>query len=322
MDEASGVRLSFEAGLERVRASRSLRSGEVSAEVAGLLGGLARRVVEEGLGEAGVRLLREACLQASQVRPSMAEVIRLGSDAAALLGEPQGIHRVVASLGEYASRREALEARLALEAERVLGGAPVRVVTLSWSSACAAVLSRLRASRRLRGVCCVVSGPGGEGRQMARRLVEEGIDVRLFSDAALEEAVREADVALVGADALQTLGWMNKVGTGLLALLALQHSRPLYVAATTLKLLPPTLQRVYATDRGEDHEVMTAAEAQELTRLGASSGGLLQIVNPYRERVDYDLAAGVLTEEGLLSGAAVVERVKRVGSGLGEAPRS
>ena len=108
-----------------------------------------------------------------------------------------------------------------------------RVVTLSWSSTVVAILSR----RDFR-VSVAESRPGGEGRKVVRHRSRLGLATTLIPDAALGRAVRNADAALVGADAVTPHHVVNKVGTLLLALACRHAGVPCLVAADRFKRVP------------------------------------------------------------------------------------
>lgn len=110
------------------------------------------------------------------------------------------------------------------------------VLTHSASSSVVRALDRVR--RRVAGVICTASLPGGEGRALARRLERDGFAVEVVPDAAVARACARADVALVGADAVTESAAVNKVGTRLVALAARDAGIGCYALASTAKMLP------------------------------------------------------------------------------------
>jgi translation initiation factor eIF-2B subunit delta len=119
------------------------------------------------------------------------------------------------------------------------------IVTHSSSSSVASALARVQ--RRVERVVCTASIPGGEGRTLARRLERDGFDASVVPDAAVARACEEADLALVGADAVTDAGVVNKVGTTPLALAARHAGIGCYPIACSAKLIPRRLwQRVHA----------------------------------------------------------------------------
>lgn len=107
------------------------------------------------------------------------------------------------------------------------------VLTHSLSSTVAEVL------RLLQGRATVVfteSRPGLEGHRLAQWLSASEMTGQLITDAQLGHFASQADVALVGADAVLADGAVvNKVGTYLLALAARDHELPFYVCYESFK---------------------------------------------------------------------------------------
>ena len=109
------------------------------------------------------------------------------------------------------------------------------VLTHSASDSVARALDRIRG--RVAHVYCTVSLPGGEGRVFARALEREGFDTTVIADAAIADACEEADVALVGSDAITPDGVVNKMGTTLVALAARAAGIGCYAIACGSKMV-------------------------------------------------------------------------------------
>ncbi len=84
-------------------------------------------------------------------------------------------------------------------------------------------------------VTVLLSEPGGEGRDTAQYLEDEGIAVKTVFDAEMGYAVGECGVVVVGADTLLPNGFVNKVGTLPLALTARHFEKAFYLAAPSYK---------------------------------------------------------------------------------------
>jgi translation initiation factor 2B subunit (eIF-2B alpha/beta/delta family) len=237
--------------------------------------------------ETAYRLLRDACgrgvpdaerMAASIVRaqPSMGSMWNL---AAAALAGREALDRIY----QRAARAPAAIARyttgLAGDSAAVR-----RVVTCSNSAAVAASIRAIHASRPI-GVRCAESRPGCEGRDLAASLAATGVAVELVTDAAIAAGLGEADLVLVGADAVAPGWFVNKAGTGQLCAAASLACVPAYVLAGREKLLMPALAGVVPLRQGEARGV--------------------SISNPLFERVPLDRVAGVVTDAGLLAGAMV-----------------
>jgi len=161
-----------------------------------------------------------------EARPSMAALVNR-------------VHRAMHAAGKDVRKleKEAHDgiARAVEADERAAGNAAAliegrSVMTISRSGTVSAALT----SAEPKNVVVAESRPGLEGRTVAKALRTAGLDVTLVPDAALSAALssRDVEVVLVGADAiLPSGGFVNKVGTRLLALAAREDNVPFYVAA-------------------------------------------------------------------------------------------
>ncbi len=162
------------------------------------------------------------------------------------------------------------------------------VLTYSYSST---ILNTFLLTRRQGvrfSVLCSEGRPGGEGRNLAKLLAAKGIPVTLVVDAALPGLVHQADLCLVGADAVQTAGVINKVGTYALALAAHVKQVPSYVLCDTQKFLPKPLERFFRI-RGEKPGEIWRRPPKAVT-----------VINRLFEPTPLQLLTGVISEEGLL----------------------
>ena len=100
-----------------------------------------------------------------------------------------------------------------------------------------ALLQAHGAGRRLK-VVATESRPLYEGVALAKGLGEAGIPVNLIADAAMMPMLPQADLVLVGADAVTISSLVNKAGTALLALGAKHHKKRFYVLAGPEKFVP------------------------------------------------------------------------------------
>ena len=163
----------------------------------------------------------------------------------------------------------------------------LHIVTCSQSASVVTVVRRLAEHHRVR-VSCSEGRPALEGRQLAVVLRDAGIAVDFYTDAALGTTVDEADMLLVGADAVSGDAWMNKVGTRFLAAAAHHRGLPVHVLATVDKLVMPALW---------PHLTQRPAAAEEVWP--AAPDGI-HVRNPYFEAIPIDLATTVVTDLGVL----------------------
>lgn len=142
-----------------------------------------------------------------------------------------------------------------------------RLVTLSRSDAVRRVLLGLPDPRRPAVAVVLRSLPGGEGAEMARDLRRFGMRARVVADDRARDAVADADLVLLGADAVMADGSLvHKVGTRSLLAAARDLGVPVAVVTGTSKFcrrrslprpLPSLFDRspggsisVFWTDRG------------------------------------------------------------------------
>lgn len=234
-----------------------------------------------------------AC-QLEGLRPSMAPIgnwaaafyaalrVRLNADAAASAGPEEVCEAVLADLlAQKAAMRDAQVAA----ARPILAPAGC-ILTLSYSSTVEAMLASAAASD-----CRVVvaeSRPLFEGRVLCRRLESAGRRVRSITDAQIGLAARDADLALIGADAvLSDLSVVNKVGSLLAGLAVRDRRKPLYVAADTFKI---------DARRSSGDVTLEAKDGAEVWRERPEICD-----NVYFETVPVELVSLYLTEKGPLT---------------------
>ena len=268
----------WRAGLDRIVADRDHGASALALDALDLLDLAAR-----GTHDLAALAVLARALRAS--RPSMpviANLVNLAMHEALQSGDPA---RAVGAAARRA-RERAVEARGAAAKE----AAALARGTVLTHSASETVTKALRAAARggqLARVVVAEGRPGLEGRQVARQLAEERVEVVLVVDAALGLHAREADVALVGADAvLADGGLVNKVGTRLLGLACERAGTPLYAAADRFKIAATTTLPLEEKGAGE-----VWPEAPEGVRAR----------NVYFDRTEPSLVTGYATDAGLLA---------------------
>ena len=155
----------------------------------------------------------------------------------------------------------------------------------------AALLHAQRAGPRF-SVVCAESRPACEGRNLARELAESGIPVTLVTDALSSSMIRDAQLALVGADQLTREGLVNKAGTYAIALACRAHGVPLYGLCGSEKFMPPAYNPPNQADKPAD-EVWHEAPHN------------VKVVNRYYDQTPLSLLSGIVTEKGALTSEGV-----------------
>ncbi len=273
--------------IARIRGDRERGAAELAE--AGLR--LMARACREPAGEGSLATAAELVRRLAAARPSMAAIgnwaalfhaalrDRLGASAGAP-GEACD-----AALAELLARQSAAREALVAAARPALADAR-SILTLSYSSTVEAVLTGAAAPDCL--VVVAESRPLLEGRETCRRLEAAGVRVRCITDAQIGLAMADADLALIGADAiLSDLAVVNKAGSLLVALAARAHGRPCHVAADTFKIDASRSTADAALEEGDGGEVWPE-------RPGICA-------NVTFEPVPADLIGSYLTEKGPLT---------------------
>ena len=283
---------------------------------------LSLRAVEalrDGAATAAAEAAAEAGAEAGAARPALAGLARsLGRARPAMTALRNRVDRVMAralgaagpaagAAGSAAAVRDAAEAVLreamaaeegaAAEVARAAAGRKVLTLSLS-STLLEGLLAAAPAPARV--VVCE-SRPGGEGRTLAARLAEAGLEVVLVPDAAVAWALGAlgVELVLVGADTVLADGAVvNKVGTHPAALAARAAGVRALAAASSDKIAA-------AGEAADAAEEAPGEDAAEAVPPGGRQAGVARRLPrrraPLFERVPAALFDGVLTERGVLT---------------------
>ncbi len=169
------------------------------------------------------------------------------------------------------------------------------VFTFTLSETVAHTLSSAGRSGKPFHVLVTESRPNNDGRDTVRKLVEAGVPVSISIDACIGELVPQADIMMVGAEAIMANGGaVCKVGTYPAALVASAHGVPVYVVVDTMKFnvtsllgLPLWLDALPPTDV-----------------FSGPPPGRAPVVGHLFDCTPPHLIAGLVTERGILSPAA------------------
>lgn len=224
-----------------------------------------------------------------EAQPAMAPLVAMVSDLIRSVEEglplPEARSRVLDSITSFKNRLEASTRAVADQAALFLT-AEARVLTLSFSSTVASVLTRFGPVHSIH-VTCLEARPMSEGQRLARTLAQAGVGVTYAVDAAAGALAQEADLVFLGADSLGDGGLVNKVGSLTVALAAREAGVPVYALLDRTKLLPPGFPQTVADDRPEA-EVWRAPHG-------------IRVWNRYFEIVPARLVTQIVTEDGAYS---------------------
>jgi translation initiation factor 2B subunit (eIF-2B alpha/beta/delta family) len=172
---------------------------------------------------------------------------------------------------------------------------PPRVTVLTYSNS-ATVIAALRYAHdrgRIRRVLLSESRPAYDGRPQALALLESGLAVEYSIDMALFERLAEADVVVVGADAVFPDHLINKLGTHALARLAHLQDIPCFSLCAANKFLPAAATALW---RIVDHP---GAEVWPTAPNG------LCISNRYFDATPLVLLSGIVSDQGIYTPEAL-----------------
>lgn len=139
-----------------------------------------------------------------------------------------------------------------------------------------------------------------QGRTTAKELASAGIKVTHFVDAAMIEAIKGADLIMIGADAVTNTAVYNKIGSELLAQLANHYHIPLYICTSLWKY-----------DKQEQKiEQRNSNEIWDYTQKN------IHIENPAFERTHIKHIKKFICEHGVLKPKKFLKQAKRTQSFL------
>jgi translation initiation factor 2B subunit (eIF-2B alpha/beta/delta family) len=245
---------------------------------------LARGILEDSFARGGTLEVAAALCRA---QPAMASIWTSAVTAVSAATVPEVWPRAMARW----TRSERTLERIAVDS-LTTATPSLRIVTCSMSGSVLRVITALGARQAVR-VSCSEGRPAFEGRRLASALAGARIPVTFFTDAALGTSLGDADMLLVGADAVGSSAWINKAGTRLLAAAAQHLGLAVHVLATSDKLVPPRLWPHVRRPDAPASEVWATAPAG------------VDVRNPYFESIPLDLAATVITDLGVLGGDMV-----------------
>jgi translation initiation factor 2B subunit (eIF-2B alpha/beta/delta family) len=213
------------------------------------------------------------------------------------LPAPVARQRVRATVTGCRQQARASTAALCRQALAVM---PLQATVLTYSNSATVVAALCHAHDHghLRRVLLSESRPAYDGRQQATALLAHGIAVEYGIDLALCERIPEAQVILVGADAVFPHGVVNELGTHALAQLARLQNVPLFSLCTTAKFLPATAAPLV---RFVDHP------GQEVWP-DAPSG--IRLHNRYFDTTPLELLSGVISEEDVHAPAELRDQLQ------------
>ena len=197
------------------------------------------------------------------------------------------------------SLEESKEYIASVGAKRIRDG--MTVFTHCHSSTVTYLLRKAKESGRTFEVICTETRPVFQGRITAREMVDLGVKTTLIVDSAARSFMKEADIVIVGADAITSEGnVVNKIGSSTIALLAHEARIPFYVVSELLKFDPATLRGEYE-----------AIEQRSRDEVWQEAPEILAVKNPAFDVTRREFIQGIICEEGVIPPHLASEVVRR-----------
>lgn len=262
-----------------------------------ILGDLAVTIVEHFLSTCPATTPRELATELERLsveimsaQPSMAVMLSLARRVLAATTDETSLllmkERVTETLSDFrATSRKSLDALC----QQALLNIPKRATVLTYSNSASvlAVLRHARIEGHLDRVLLSEARPAFDGRSPAASLASIGVQVDFYTDMALFAGMQQADVVLLGADAVFPTYFLNKVGTCALAELARVREVSCYAVSVEDKCLPSAAAKLLKITKHSCDEVWA----------GAPLG--VQVHNDYFEEIPLSLLTGIVTDQGV-----------------------
>jgi ribose 1,5-bisphosphate isomerase len=207
---------------------------------------------------------------------------------------------VSSSSQEFLSSLETAQECVAeIGAKRIQDG--MVVFTHCHSSTVTRLLGKAKQDGKTFEVVCTETRPVFQGRITAKEMLQLGVKTTFIVDSATRSMIKQADVVIVGADAITSEGSVvNKIGTAAIAVLAHEARVPFYVASELLKFDAATLWGEYEMieERSRDEVWKDAPES-------------LMVRNPAFEVTRREFIHGLICEEGIIPPQLVTEIIRR-----------
>jgi len=143
--------------------------------------------------------------------------------------------------------------------------------------------------------------PRYQGRITSEELAKEGIPVRHYVDSAAIYAMKDADIMLIGADAITAEGAViNKIGSALFAEAAQKRKIPVYICTNSWKFDPETI-------KGTEEPI----EKRDSKEVWENKTKNINVENLAFEKIDPSLITGIISEFGIHKPKEFVKEVQK-----------
>ncbi len=134
-----------------------------------------------------------------------------------------------------------------------------------------------------------------QGHLTSKQISKAGIKVSMSVDSALLEDIKKSDIIMIGADAVTKKGVINKIGSGLIAKIASDLKKPLYIV----------------TDSWKFSSKKIPLEKRSWKEIWLRSPKKVNIENPAFEIIPKNQITYVISELGILTHKEFVKQAKK-----------
>lgn len=175
-----------------------------------------------------------------------------------------------------------------------------RIFTHCHSSTVISILKKAKKQGKNFEVHNTETRPLYQGRITAKELINANIPVFHYVDAAARLAIKNADMMLIGCDAIDSEGkCYNKIGSEMFAEIANKFDIPVYIATDSWKFDPRTIF-------GYNEEI----EKRNKNEVWKNAPSKLKIQNYAFEKISPNLISGIISELGIFKPEMFVEEIK------------
>jgi eIF-2B alpha/beta/delta-like uncharacterized protein len=144
-------------------------------------------------------------------------------------------------------------------------------------------------------VFVTLTRPLKQGIKTAKELAREKIPVTLAEDIAVGHLIQHVNMVIIGSDAIRKEGFVNKVGTWLIAEEARRHKKPVYVVGSHFKF---------------DSRKKFVLEERPAKEIWPKPIKGVKIRNPAFDLVPWKYVTRVITDEGIFKPEEIVRMIR------------
>ncbi len=181
-----------------------------------------------------------------------------------------------------------------------------KILTHCYSRTIIEMLKNARNSGKNFTVINTETRPNFTGRMTSKEISKYGIKNIHITDSAVAHFIRDVNFVLIGCDAIDEYGILNKIGTLNITIIAKFYNKPVYVAVSGVKFyLAGKLKNIKEMRRNvEIWDKEKEENAQNLDKV--------EIENIAYDFVDKDLISKIISEFGNLNFDETIEKFKEV----------